>query len=87
VKFGFRWYMASTGTWTQRDTVDVPLDPRNANRYAFAGGDPIGSSDPTGLLSSSEKCGFAFLFIGTTQSIAVIGIIPEIPGAMLAFGC
>jgi len=37
-----------TGTWTQQDTLDTPLDPGNANRYGFAGGDPINNSDPTG---------------------------------------
>jgi hypothetical protein len=28
--------------------LDAPLDPANANRYAYAGGDPINSNDPTG---------------------------------------
>jgi hypothetical protein len=37
-----------TGTFTQQDTVDAPLDPANANRYGFAGGDPINNIDPTG---------------------------------------
>jgi RHS repeat-associated protein len=48
VKFGLRWYNPTTGTWTQQDTLDAPLDPANANRYAFAGGDPINGNDPTG---------------------------------------
>jgi RHS repeat-associated protein len=48
VKFGQRWYSPTTGAWTQQDTLDTPLDPINANRYAFAGGDPINGSDPTG---------------------------------------
>nr|WP_244634604.1 RHS repeat-associated core domain-containing protein [Frigoribacterium sp. CFBP 8754] len=48
VKFGMRWYLAITGTWTQRDTLDAPLDPRNANRYGYAGGDPVNGADPTG---------------------------------------
>ncbi|BDZ48624.1 hypothetical protein GCM10025867_08650 [Frondihabitans sucicola] len=52
VKFGIRWYEAATGTWTQRDTLDAPLDPSNANRYQFAGGDPINGQDPTGLASA-----------------------------------
>jgi len=47
VKFGLRWYLAATGTWTQRDTLDAPLDPKNANRYGFAGGDPVNEADPT----------------------------------------
>jgi len=48
VKFGQRWYNATTGTSTQQDTPDSPLDPANANRYAYAGDDPINGSDPTG---------------------------------------
>ena len=40
VHFGARWYNPSTGRWTQQDTLDAPLDPTNANRYAFAGNDP-----------------------------------------------
>ena len=48
VKFGQRWYNPTTGTWTQQDTLDNPLDPANANRYAYAGDDPINGSDPTG---------------------------------------
>ena len=48
IKFGQRWYNPITGTWTQQDTLDNPLDPANANRYAYAGDDPINGSDPTG---------------------------------------
>jgi RHS repeat-associated protein len=48
VKFGLRWYNPVTGTWTQQDTLDSPLDPANANRYAYAGDDPINGQDPTG---------------------------------------
>lgn len=50
VKFGLRWYDVTTGAWTQQDTLDAPLDPGNANRYGFAGGDPINNADPTGKL-------------------------------------
>lgn len=48
VKFGGRWYDPVTGRWTQQDTLDAPLDPANANRYAFAGDDPINNADATG---------------------------------------
>lgn len=53
-KFGNRWYDPTTGRWTQQDTLDAPLDPANANRYAYAGCDPINNTDPTGLLTCSE---------------------------------
>lgn len=31
VRFGLRWYLRTTGTWTQRDTLDAPLGPNNAD--------------------------------------------------------
>ena len=46
VHFGARWYNPSTGRWTQQDTLDAPLDPTNANRYAFAGNDPVNNHRP-----------------------------------------
>jgi RHS repeat-associated protein len=49
VKFGLRWYDPTTGRWTQADTLDSPLDPTNANRYAFSADDPINGQDPKGL--------------------------------------
>ncbi|MBD8661493.1 hypothetical protein IFT72_14990 [Frigoribacterium sp. CFBP 8754] len=48
VKFGLRWYDATSGTWTQQDTLDAPLDPSNANRYGYAAGDPVNFADFTG---------------------------------------
>ncbi|SBN63226.1 RHS repeat-associated core domain-containing protein [Curtobacterium sp. 9128] len=47
-KFGMRWQTSTTGGWIERDTMDAPLDPSNANRYAYAADDPINGSDPTG---------------------------------------
>lgn len=48
VHYAARYYNTTTGTWTQQDTLDAPLDPANANRYAYVGGDPINNIDPTG---------------------------------------
>lgn len=39
---GVRFYDSNQGVWTQQDSLDAPLDPVNANRYAYAGGDPVG---------------------------------------------
>jgi RHS repeat-associated protein len=63
VKFGARWYSPALGRWTQQDTLDAPLDPANANRYAFAANDPINNSDPTGMVCYSfnkdtAECGY-----------------------------
>lgn len=51
VKYGQRWYNAGTGRWTQMETLDAPLDPANANRYAYAANDSTNNSDPTGMAS------------------------------------
>lgn len=50
-KFGYRWISATTGQWIERDTLDEPLSPSDANRYAFVGCDPINGADPTGQIS------------------------------------
>ena len=55
VKFGQHWYNPTTETSTQQDTPDNPLDPANANRYAYAGDDPINGNDPSG----ASACGIA----------------------------
>lgn len=48
VHYGERYYSTVTGTFTQQDSLDAPLSALNANRYAYAGGDPINNTDPTG---------------------------------------
>ena len=45
---GARYYDAGEGRWTQMDTLDAPLDPGNANRYAYAANNPINYVDPLG---------------------------------------
>ena len=54
VKFGHRWYSVAWGRFSQMDTLDAPLDPGNANRYAFAANDPINNADPLGLYSAED---------------------------------
>ncbi|TAM67838.1 MAG: hypothetical protein EPN48_12550 [Microbacteriaceae bacterium] len=81
VKFGQRWYNPTTGTWTQQDTLDAPLDPANANRYAFAGGDPINGSDPTGMAPTGCSVGMLTVttIVGVTWTAA--GLLAEAPPA------
>jgi RHS repeat-associated protein len=81
-KFGYRWQSAATGQWIQRDTLDAPLAPSNANRYAFAGDDPINNSDPTGLISRAGKTanellhyGISSLIGGAITATCAVGVI------------
>ena len=55
VKYGQRWYSPTLGRWTQQDTRDAPLNPKNANRYAFAACDAINNSDPSGRDTCSQS--------------------------------
>jgi hypothetical protein len=49
VHFGHRWYSPGVGRWTQPDPLRQPGDPANANPFVYVSGDPINSSDPSGL--------------------------------------
>lgn len=65
VKFGQRWYDPATGTWTQQDALNAPLDPGNANRYNYAAADPINGTDPTGQCDGIKDCAGTGALIGT----------------------
>ena len=70
VHYGARYYNTITGTWTQQDTLDAPLDPGNGNRYAYVGGDPVNNVDPRGLW----KCALAAGAAGTAGLAIGAGI-------------
>ncbi|MET4706095.1 RHS repeat-associated protein, partial [Frigoribacterium sp. UYMn621] len=72
VKFGLRWYNPTTGTWTQQDTLDAPLDPANANRYAYAGDDPINNLDPAGTNLIGLSCA-SEISVGAAAIVAGVG--------------
>ncbi|GAA1228228.1 hypothetical protein GCM10009676_08180 [Prauserella halophila] len=53
VSMGSRWYRPGTGAFASRDTAALdPRDGGNANRYAYAGGDPMARVDPRGYFWS-----------------------------------
>jgi RHS repeat-associated protein len=47
-KIGARYYQPAHGRWTQLDPLDHAGDLRQANRYGYAGDDPINLTDPSG---------------------------------------
>ncbi|RYF06855.1 MAG: hypothetical protein EOO77_26385, partial [Oxalobacteraceae bacterium] len=86
VKFGLRWYDATAGTWTQQDTLDAPLSPTDANRYGFAGGDPVNSSDPTGLSASGRGTCSGLVAVYSISTIVALGLAGPTAGASIALG-
>ena len=88
VKFGQRWYNPTTGTWTQQDTLDHPLDPANANRYAYAGDDPMNNLDPTGLYDLGAAAGIVANFSGAGAGAEapigwIVGLFAAVVGCPL----
>ena len=48
-QFGVRYYSPSLGRWTQQDPLAGSLfDLNSANRYVYAGDDPVNQVDPSG---------------------------------------
>jgi RHS repeat-associated protein len=47
-KFGARYYSGRLGRWSQLDPKEQPTDPRQQNRFTYAGGDPVNNTDPSG---------------------------------------
>jgi RHS repeat-associated protein len=46
--FGARYYDAGTARWMQQDPLMFLTDLQQANRYVYAGGDPVNNRDPSG---------------------------------------
>ena len=57
--------------------MDAPLDPANANRYAYAGADSINNQDPTGRCNVGEIIGGVAIGVGLT-----IGVASELGAAL-----
>lgn len=87
VKFGQRYYSPSTGGWTQQDALNAPLDPGNANRYTYAGDNPVNNQDPTGT-DIFNDIGSAFNdVVGAIGGFAVAGICEAATAGLATFEC
>lgn len=54
-KMGLRYYDPTIGRWTQKDPLNLYQDPKQANRYAYAGSDPVNNADPSGATYCTEQ--------------------------------
>ena len=86
-KFGTRYYDPTLGRWTQQDPVGGSLgDLNSANRYTYAGDDPVNAVDPSGRFSLDAF--FTCLTGGInayTRAIIGTGVLAGI-GTAIAFG-
>src|SRR5437016_10597291 len=49
-QIGTRYYDATTGRWTQQDSIGGTIaDPGTANAYNYVGNDPVDETDPSGM--------------------------------------
>lgn len=60
---GHRWYDPTTGRFTQMDSIVTLADPTRANRYEYAGDNPIDLVDPSGRTTT---CFTSYTYICTT---------------------
>jgi RHS repeat-associated protein len=47
--YGARFYDPALARWTQQDPLAAVASQQNANRYVYAGGNPVFGPDPSGL--------------------------------------
>lgn len=64
-KMGTRYYRPELMRWTQPDPMEQPLDPVQANRYSYAGGNPINKADPSG-------CGYYTCFYNCMKTYSAV---------------
>jgi len=84
-QFSTRYYDPSLGRWTQQDPVGGSLADLNAaNRYTYAGDDPINVVDPSGEDATACILGLAGSIVGAIASIA--GVAASALGIALATG-
>ena len=91
-QFGVRYYSPSLGRWTQQDPVGGSLgDLNSANRFVYAGDDPVNQVDPSG--KDAVACATALLgngilvgLFGTAGALQIISAITDALIPLAFFG-
>lgn len=83
IHFGQRYYAPTVGSWTQLDSLSQINDPTQADRYAYAGDDPINDMDPTGQGLFGTIVG---IVVGTAVGVATIPLDLTGIGAVAGVG-
>lgn len=76
VHFGARYYLPSTGAWTQ---------PDSAEGYGYSGDDPINESDPNGTCPFDRSLSSGFIVRGQYTYVDVCGIRGKNAGKLVGF--
>ncbi|MFL5816647.1 MAG: DNRLRE domain-containing protein [Conexibacter sp.] len=85
--FGARYYDTATGRWTSQDALQQYADLVQANRYAYAGGDPVNYADPSGFgISFKDALGAAGTALGTGVTAAGCATVETGVGAAVCLG-
>jgi RHS repeat-associated protein len=74
-KMGQRYYDPSLQRWTQKDPLNLFQEPRQGNRYAFVGGNPVNEIDPTGMFGIDLGIDFSLEEALTNALIAAGGYV------------
>ncbi|MER5458669.1 RHS repeat-associated core domain-containing protein [Micromonospora sp. NPDC002389] len=87
-KYGQRWYNPTQGRFTQQDNLSFIGNPRNGNRHAYAGCNPVTNIDPTGkdwISTIGEGLGVGLACAsGFTVGLSIAPFVaPWLPGAAI----
>ena len=88
---GHRWYDSRTGRFTQQDDINILADPSRANRYVYAGDNPLNFVDPNGLFSIGSLVRSTFIgavggFLGGAVTGCIAGALATAGPGCLAGG-
>ncbi|MEV4639382.1 RHS repeat-associated core domain-containing protein [Actinoplanes sp. NPDC049548] len=85
-KYGQRWYNPNQGRFTQQDNLSFIGNPRNGNRYGYAGANPVNNIDPTGQMSDDEANDAFGLIAGAGVALAVGYVAATLGAGILVAG-